>query len=311
MPRFQIEDVRKIYSGGVVANDDISLEIRAGEVYGLLGPNGAGKSTLVQQMVALLRPDAGRILYEGRAVVPGAPWLKRSIAYLSQRPLALFDLTVREALTYTGQLRGLPRSKARVETDTLLESLALSSAADRIVARLSGGQHRLVALGSSLIGDAETLVLDEPTNELDPQMRRQVWAALRERCHSRGTTIVLVTHNALEAEGVLDRLSVLMGGKLICSGTPGEIKAQVDSRVRIELTFREPPTGRIMALNAISALVQTTPHCLTLSAPRNEARGVIDRVLGVVPLEDLDDFRVLTPTLEDVYLEVARQDVSA
>lgn len=317
--RYQIENVTKTYARTVLANDRINLEIRTGEVFGLLGPNGAGKTTLVQQMVGLLRPDDGRIFYDEYPVRPGDAWLKRHVAYLSQRPLALLDLTVREAITYTGQLRGLSPSAARTQAGSLIEELDLGSCADRLVAKLSGGQHRLVALGSALIGDASTLVLDEPTNELDPEMRRSAWNALRERCHQRGATVVLVTHNALEAEQVLSRLAVLMNGQVIACGTPGEIKSKVDGRVRVELTFRQPPDGRapsgwapghglLAHLQALGTVVQSAPNQVVLAAPRPEARHLIDEVLQVVSLDELDDFRVLTPTLEDVYLQVAARD---
>jgi ABC-2 type transport system ATP-binding protein len=136
-------------------------------------------------------------------------------------------------------------------------------------------------------------------------MRRRVWQALKERCHSRGATVVLVTHNALEAEQVIERLAVLMNGRVIADGTPGEIKATIDERVRVELTFREPPDGRVLLLRALGELLRPAPNRMVLVAPRSEARRLIDGVLAAVSLDELDDFRILTPTLEDVYLQVA------
>lgn len=309
--RYRVEGVTKVYGGAVVANDGITLDVRAGEIFGLLGPNGAGKSTLVQQLVGLLRPDAGVVLYEDRPVAPGDAWLKRRVAYLAQRPLALLDLTVREAMVYTGRLRGLTTARAERDASALIDDLGLADCADRLVARLSGGQHRLVGLASALTGDAETLVLDEPTNELDPEMRRRVWRTLGERCRSHGTTVVLVTHNALEAEQVIERLAVLVAGKVVASGTPGEIKARVDSRVRVELTFRGVVDKALALPGGIGEVVQPMPNRLVLAVPRAAARETLVRVLDVVSLEELDDFRVLTPTLEDVYLQVAARRTPA
>jgi ABC-2 type transport system ATP-binding protein len=306
--RYRVENITKVYGNAVTANDAISLDVRAGEVFGLLGPNGAGKTTLVQQMVTLLTPDAGRIWYRDRPVAPGDRWLKRHVAYLSQRPLALLDLTVREALSFTGRLRGLPAAQAAAETDAWIDQLDLTGCADRVVATLSGGQHRLVALGSALIGDAETMVLDEPTNELDPEMRRRVWAILKERSRERGTTVILVTHNALEAEQVIERLAILADGKVITCGTPGEIKAQIDDCVRIELTFRADPNGTTERLGALGQITRPTPRKAVLIAPRNRAQALINQVLETVSMDELDDFRILTPTLEDVYLHVAGRD---
>lgn len=302
--RYQVESVTKVYDGRVVANDDVTLEVRPGEVFGLLGPNGAGKSTLVRQMVGLLAPDRGSIRYAGSPVTPGDRTLQRQVSYLSQRPLALLDLTVREAITYTGRLRGLPASRAGTAAARLIEELGLADCAGRVVARLSGGQHRLVALGSALIGEVETLVLDEPTSELDPEMRRRVWQALKDRCRA-GATVVLVTHHALEAEQVIDRLAVLLGGRVIAVGSPGEIKAQVDARLRIELTFRAPPDAARINPGLLADISWPSASQVVLALPRGHAREVIDRLLGAISWDELDDFRVLTPTLEDVYLTVA------
>lgn len=304
-PAYGIDGLTKTYDKTVVANDNITLEINKGEVFGLLGPNGAGKSTLVQQMVGLLSSDEGRITFEGRVIEPGDELLKTRVAYLSQRPLALLDLKVREAITYTGQLRGLPRQAAAKEADRLIDDLGLAECADRVLARVSGGQLRLTALGSALIGGASTLILDEPTNELDPEMRRRVWQILRERCLSMGTTVVLVTHNALEAEQAIDRLAVLMFGKVIACGSPGQIKASIDRRVRLELTFRDGVDHQIARLRRLAEPVRETSRRVVFSVPPGDVRRSIDQVLGLISLEDLDDFRVLTPTLEDVYLQVA------
>jgi ABC-2 type transport system ATP-binding protein len=105
---YSIERLTKTYNGGrVVANDAIDLEVRRGELLGLLGPNGAGKSTLVRQMVGLLKPDSGTILLHGRDITRGAGWVPHAVSFLGQKPVALFDLTVREAIEFSGRLRRL------------------------------------------------------------------------------------------------------------------------------------------------------------------------------------------------------------
>lgn len=304
-PRYQIEGLTKVFPGPVVANDGIALNIGAGEVFGLLGSNGAGTSTLIKQMVGLLQPDRGTIVYDGHTVRPGAAALKRRVAYLAQHPLALLDLTVREAIVCTGRLRGLGPPHAALQADNLIEQLHLNDCADRVVAHLSGGQHRLVALASALIGDIETLVLDEPTNELDPEVRRRVWSLLKERCAETGATVVLVTHNALEAEQVLDRVAILRGGRLIACGTPGQIKRQMSPQLKVDLTFRQELNGTAPRLAALADMTQAAPNRVTLSAPRDQTRQLIERILSAVSLDDLDDFRIITSTLEDVYLQVA------
>src|SRR5579884_3048284 len=246
----RVEDVTKAYDNGFVANDGISLSVEEGEVFGLLGPNGAGKTTLVSQIMGLLRPDSGQILYRDRMVSIGDQALKRRMGYLSQRSFALLDFTVREAILFTGRLRGLTSKAAMRQCSELIELFSLESCADRVVVQLSGGQQRLASLASALAGTPETLILDEPTNDLDPEMRARVWATLRERRRSQGTTVVLVTHNPLEAEQVIERLGILMTGRLIAFGSPGQIKSNMDDRVRLEMSFRDGFTFDALALPA-------------------------------------------------------------
>ena len=307
---YSVENVTKAYGKGVLANDGIELAVSQGEVFGLLGPNGAGKTTLVRQMVALLRPDVGRILYRGRSVGPHDLGLKRNVAYLSQRPFALLDLTVREAIAFTGQLRGLHSRDSTDQADELIDLFRLTDCADRLVGSLSGGQQRVVSLSSALVGNPETLVLDEPTNDLDPEMRRRVWSTLRGRSHSVGTTVFLVTHHALEAEQVIERLAILMAGKVIAYGTPGDIKAGLDDRIRLELTFRDQPDpdfhhGFFQALSRLGQVSSLSRNRIVLATGRVQARETIRTALDLIPLTALDDFRILTATLEDVYLQTA------
>ena len=201
--------------------------------FGLLGPNGAGKTTLVRQLVGLLRPDEGEIRLLGRPLTSGRGSSRvgadasACVAYLPQHEAALADLTVELAIQSTGRLRGLSAADARAERDSLIAELGLEPLVGRVIGKLSGGERRLAAVGATLAGHRAVVVLDEPTTGLDPQARRAVWAALERRRRDFGVTVVLVTHNVLEAEAVLDRVAVLDGGRVIACDTPGRLKAQV------------------------------------------------------------------------------------
>ncbi|HEY5051625.1 MAG TPA: ABC transporter ATP-binding protein, partial [Acidothermaceae bacterium] len=207
---YVVSGLSKVYrakSGDVTATDDIALEVRRGEVFGLLGPNGAGKTSLVRQLIGLLRPDAGRIQLFGRDVVAVPRVVPDFVAYLPQDDAALADLTTAGALETTARLRGLSRPGATAARDDVIDELGLGGFADRPIAKLSGGQRRLAGVGAALVGDRPVLVLDEPTTGLDPSARRAVWSALERRRSEQATTVVLVTHNVLEAETVLDRVA--------------------------------------------------------------------------------------------------------
>ena len=251
-PCFAVRGLVRSYPGrtgknprpAVVATDHIDLTIEAGQVYGLLGPNGAGKTSLVRQLIGLLTPDAGSITMFGRDVTSRPDLVSRHVAYLAQTEPALDELTVRVAVDTTGRLRGLTRSESVPATNHLVSELGMESIADRPITRLSGGQRRLAGVATALVADRPVLVLDEPTTGLDPLARRAVWEAL-DRRRILGATVVLVTHNVLEAETVLDRVAVLDRGRVIAEDTPGRLKAMVSDEVRLDLVWRsDPPAGR-------------------------------------------------------------------
>jgi ABC-2 type transport system ATP-binding protein len=293
----------------VRANDGLSFDIHEGEIFGLLGPNGAGKSTLVGQLTGLLRPDSGVLKLYGHDISRDSSLATEMVAALTQTPLPLGDLSVAEVLRVTGHLRGLSRRDARTEGDRLIERLGLGEQRDKRLGKLSGGLWRLATIAVALIGDRPVLVLDEPTNELDPVNRRMIWDLLISLRDEAGRTIILVTHNVLEAERVIERVGIINHGRVIAWGTPGELKAKVDDRVRLELTLAE---GDESLGSRMAALGQATPrtgrHWVILAA-RDDVPRVMSRVLAEIGLERLDDFRVTTPSLEDVYLELAGESL--
>lgn len=284
----------------VLANDDITFAAAQGEVFGLLGPNGAGKSTLVRQLVGVLAPDAGRVELLGHDITRTPALAGRLVAYLAQEEPALLELPVGVAIETTGRLRGLTRAAARDARDGLLAELELTELAGRPLTKLSGGQRRLAQIATALVGDRPLLVLDEPTTGLDPLARRRVWDALRRR--RPAVTIVLVTHNVLEAESVLDRVAVLDGGRVIACDTPGRLKALVSDHVRLDLVWREEPPHGDPTVELLRSRATITGRRWSTRLPQAEAREALNRLTGGSAFAALDDFTLATPTLEDVFL---------
>ena len=295
-------------SGPVLANDGISLEVAPGEIFGLLGPNGAGKSTLVRQLTGLLRPDAGSITLLGHDLVRHPRRAPRLLAYLGQEPTALDELTVALAAETTARLRGLDAAAARRERDAVLEELSLTTLAGRPLKRLSGGQRRLACVAAALVGRRPVLVLDEPTTGMDPVARRAVWAAIDRRRAQQGTTVLLVTHNVIEAETVLDRVAVLDAGRVIACDTPGGLKATVGSEVRVELVWRAEPPRDVPDIEAARRLAHVSGRRWTLRLPPDQARELVGSVTRGPAFAALDDFTLATPSLEDVYLALGGRE---
>ncbi|MFF5531038.1 ABC transporter ATP-binding protein [Streptomyces cinerochromogenes] len=286
----------------VRATDGVELDVRRGEVFGLLGPNGAGKSTLVRQLTGLLRPDTGSVEILGHDIVRHPERAARILAYLGQESTALDELTVSLAAETTGRLRGLDVRRARAERDAVLEELGLTPIAGRALKKLSGGQRRLACVAAALIGERPLLVLDEPTTGMDPVARRAVWAAVDRRRAEHGTTVLLVTHNVIEAETVLDRVAVLDQGRVIACDTPAGLKAQVAGEVRVELVWRERAPLDVPEVAVLCERAVASGRRWTLRLAPEEARAVVATVTGGAAFAALDDFTLATPSLEDVYL---------
>jgi ABC-2 type transport system ATP-binding protein len=311
VPAVLLDDLSRTHRGrrgtpDVLATAGVSLTIGQGEVFGLLGPNGAGKTTLVRQLVGVLRPDSGRVTLLGHDIVREPSAAARLVAYLAQEEPALAELPVGLAIETTARLRGLSRAQARSARDDLIEELALQEVGRRPMTRLSGGQRRLAQFATALVGDRPLLVLDEPTTGLDPTARRSVWDALARRRTT--TTVVLVTHNVLEAETVLDRVAVLDRGRVIASDTPGRLKAMVSDEVRLDLVWRTDPPTEDATVAMLQRRAVVNGRRWSVRLPQVDAREALGRLTSAPAFAALDDFTLATPSLEDVYLALGGRD---
>ncbi len=294
---YEIEHLTRFYPKQTTpANDNLSLTITDGEFFGLLGDNGAGKTTLVKQMAHLLAPTMGSIKLFGLPL--NADNSASQIGYMPQSGMALNNLTVGEAFYFTAHLRGLSRPDARLERDRLLALLELGSLRDKPIPRLSGGQKRLVALASTLAANPPVVILDEPTNDLDPQNRSRVWDVLRQTNAEHGTTLILVTHNVLEAEKVVQRVGIMQRGKLVALGRPGMLKGELNRQLRLEMVFAPDSPPQFPIDTPIKIL---SPGRWLLLIDREQAPYYL-AILNQTP--SVEDFRLSTATLEDLYFSM-------
>ncbi|MEU0545073.1 ABC transporter ATP-binding protein [Nocardia sp. NPDC005978] len=296
---YRITDLVKVYAThSAPAVDNISLDIRSGEIFGILGDNGAGKSTLVRQMVGLLRPSSGDIELFGKSVARDSEQVSRFVGYMPQNSLALNRLTVSEAIYFSAHLRGMSRREAMFERDEMIETWKLSSLRNRSSVHLSGGQRRLLQLAVATAGQCPVLVLDEPTNDLDPINRRHVWDVLHRLNADRGTTVIFITHDAIEAERIVQRVAIMMAGKFIAVGTPADLKSRIQQYVRLEVSL--PESGGQLPTEAHW---QWRPDG---SAATSVHRDSVNAILNeLISRNATADFRLYSATLEDLYVHLA------
>jgi ABC-type multidrug transport system ATPase subunit len=310
MDAYKVSGLTKRFKqGNVLANDDLTFEIEEGEIFGLLGPNGAGKTTLIRQLMGLLPPTSGRIELFGIDVTAGnSKTVPGYVSYEPQRAGAVADLTAEEALNITGRLRGQKRPEAASQARELIEEFHLGSLGKRPIGKLSGGEQRLVCFCMALMTLRPILMLDEPTNDLDPLYRKQVWDKILDVNRERGTTVVLVTHNVVEAEKVLRRVGIINQGKIQVMGTVGALKARVDQRVRLDVRLAPYSEDRLVE-DAFAGFGRVELRPLgklqwLILVDKPDVQAAIDRLMSFIGLERVDDLRVLTPTLEDVYIQL-------
>ena len=208
------------------ANDDISLTARSGRVLGVLGHNGAGKTTLVNQIVGLLRPNSGSISVAGVDAVAHPDRARELVSIQAQANVPITGLTPKKAIELVGRIRGGKPEAVRRRTAELIEALDLGPWADTPAQKISGGVARLTAFCMTVVQPGKLVILDEPTNDVDPARRRLLWDAIRETA-SAGSAVLLVTHNVREAEHTVDELVVLDTGRVIAAGTPAQLTAHL------------------------------------------------------------------------------------
>jgi ABC-type multidrug transport system ATPase subunit len=307
-PAYEVSDLHKVYrSASVVANEDVSFVTYPGETFGLLGRNGAGKTTLVKQLVGLITPTSGEIRLFGRPVNgSNGRHVGSTVAYLPQGLPALGDLRVREAIAWTAMLRGADKKRALSETDDLVEQLELGGLVDRQLRKLSGGQRRLVQIGMTLAGALAVIILDEPTADIDPALRKRIWQMLADRA-DQGAALILVTHDVAEAEQVLDRVAIMDGGRIVAAGSPGELKARLAHRTRIEVVIaREAAVDATAIGDDLGDEAIVRGRHISAWVPTDEALRRLEKLMSAVDMNSLEDVRLVTPTLEDVFLEGGR-----
>jgi ABC-2 type transport system ATP-binding protein len=200
---------------------DLSLQVRAGEIFGFLGPNGSGKTTSIRMLCGLLTPDSGSGTCLGYDVLRESAAIKRHAGYMTQRFSLWEDLTIAENLDFVARMFGMARRREAV--DRALENLGLAGRRDQLAGTLSGGWKQRLALAACLLHEPQLLLLDEPTAGVDPKARRDFWEEIH-RLAAAGITVLVSTHYMDEAERC-HRLAYLAYGELLVTGSPREIVA--------------------------------------------------------------------------------------
>ncbi|PKN52702.1 MAG: multidrug ABC transporter ATP-binding protein [Deltaproteobacteria bacterium HGW-Deltaproteobacteria-13] len=280
----------------------LSFTINKGEIYGIVGPDGAGKSTLLRLMSTILEPDSGSVLIKDVNIHDHPYAIKENLAYMPQKFGLYEDLTVEENIYFFGRLFGLSKKDIRKKENRLYEFSRLEPFKDRLAGNLSGGMKQKLGLACCLVHSPEIILLDEPTNGVDPVSRREFWKILYDLL-AEGVTIVVSTSYLDEAERC-NRIAMMYGGRFIAGGTPQEVKNSMKG-IFIELATTNPLLSEMLLkeVDEFKGVILTGKSLRLFVDDVQKAKRFIPSILekhgiGILSIEEK------LPSLEDCFVEI-------
>ena len=292
--------------GQFAAVNDVSFQVKRGEIFGFLGPNGSGKTTVIKMLTGLLPLTGGKAFVEGIDVSKDPEAVRQNIGYMSQRFSLYDDLTVTENLQFYGRIYGLPPERLKRRMDEIIELNSLQPYLHRLAAQLSGGWKQRLALGCAMLHEPKLLFLDEPTAGIDPVARRQLWDLLFE-LSGHGITFFVTTHYMDEAERC-SHVAYIYYGRLIADGTPNSLRelpdVQPHGTKRVEITTPEVTRAlrfarQLPGIRSATIFGQSIHALLDEHFDLNDLRQELQRN-GIT----VGEIRPLEPSLEDVFVEL-------
>lgn len=298
-----VDAIRKLY-GRTVAVDDVSFEVRPGEIFGLIGPNGAGKTTTMECVEGLRSPDRGRIAVLGLDPVRDAYRLQDRIGVQLQEAQLQKRIKVREAVDLWASLY-----RTSVNPERLLEQLGLVEKQHAWFMTLSGGQKQRLFIALALINDPELVFLDELTTGLDPQARRAIWELVRG-IRQRGKTVFMTTHLMDEAERLCDRVAIIDRGRIVDIDSPAALVRRHCPERTVIVTTTQPSAEAIFRQLPSVTAVERRDNDVSIQGRGDDLVTAVIQCLAVhaIPVTDL---RTESPTLEDVFLRVTGHSIRA
>lgn len=235
----KLENLSKSYSNGnIKAVDNVSFEVKPGEIFGFLGPNGAGKTTTLKMIVGLLKPDEGNIFINGLNFQEYSLEVKKMISYVPDNHEVYERLTGMEYLNFMGDMYGISKEERSKKINEYLEIFELKDAVNDLIKSYSHGMKQKIVLIGALLNDPEIFILDEPLVGLDPKSAFKLKEIMRERCDA-GKSVFFSTHVLEVAEKLCDRIAIIRKGQIIACGTMEELREQSESKQSLENIFLE------------------------------------------------------------------------
>ena len=292
-----------------IAVDDLSFSVREGEVLGFLGPNGAGKSTTMKVITGFLAPSAGKVTIDGHDISSAALQAKRLIGYLPEGAPSYGDMTTLEFLRFIAQIRGFRGAEIEQRVDHVINEVALESVRDQSIETLSKGFKRRVGLAQAIMHDPKVLILDEPTDGLDPNQKHHVRALIKSLATDK--IVIVSTHILEEVTAVCSRAVIITNGKIVADGTPAELESQsrFHQAIRVTLTDSHDLLADLKAVPGVASVEVAESNGLAYTIFAEGGASIFSQVSEVAQQKHwpISEFHVERGQLEEVFRSVTQQ----
>ena len=305
----EVKNVTKKY-GNTIAVDNISFDVKDGEIVGFLGPNGAGKSTTMNMITGFIEPTEGQIIVNGNDVSKKAKKAKKQIGYMPENVPLYHELTVKEFVSYMAELKFVKRKDRKEEVQKVIKETGLEEVQKKLIRNLSRGYKQRVSLAGALVGNPAVIILDEPTVGLDPKQITEIRNLIKEL--GKKHTIILSTHILSEASQICERVVIINQGKIVAIDTPENLEKETKEKNGIMLTVEDPNNKmkkikeKIPEINSIELVKDNedgTKQYIITSSKETDLRK---KLFNILPKEDITIFELKKKesTLEEAFIKL-------
>lgn len=307
----EVKNLVKRY-GKHLAVDGLSFRVGKGQVYGFLGPNGAGKSTTMNIMTGYIGATEGEVLINGHDILREPEEAKKCIGYLPEQPPLYMEMTVREYLSFAGELKKIPKDKMEEQIEEVIELTKLREAENRLIHNLSKGYRQRVGLAQAILGFPEIIILDEPTVGLDPKQIIEIRELIRRLAKKH--TVILSSHILAEIREVCDYIMIISRGQLVASDTPDNLENLMNRTAHIQIQVRGPQ-DRIKSILDSLDCIETADYSTgddgvtAVQIQGREKEDIREKLFLAFAEENMPllELQLVKSTLEEIFLELTQE----
>lgn len=305
----EVKNVTKKY-GNNTAVDNITFEVKDGEVVGFLGPNGAGKSTTMNMITGFIEPTQGKIIVNGNDISKKPKKAKRQIGYMPENVPLYYELTVKEFVTYMAELKFVKRKDRKEEVQRVLKETGLEEVQKKLIRNLSRGYKQRVSMAGALVGNPDVIILDEPTVGLDPKQITEIRNLIKEL--GKKHTVILSTHILSEVSQICERVVIINKGKIIAVDTPENLEKMTKEKNGICITVEDPKNNmrnlkdKIPQIEKIDMIKDNEDGTKQFVITSSEGIDLRKKMFDILPKEDITIFELkkTETTLEDAFIKL-------